>query len=318
MSENRISVVIYCHSENYLLAETLRSLQTQAQPAAEVILLLSAEERERIIQFPELPTTLIRTTDFNQASAYNRGLLTCRGDFVVCLKAGDRLPPNALNISATYLNAMPQCQFVLGLARTIGNSELPFTTARELFDQWAGASIYQTLLKGACVQPLSQMMVRRRAILQAGSFDPTLHLAADYDLCLRLAATRAGGHHNQVVVEHPADQLSIGTLCPSKWLQAYLSILDRQKSIAAATPENRQAYQEGYTYWHSVYRHGLVQELSVLWQQKQYKAASLVLACLLRYYPAGLLEVLGKVRGPQRPSAHLKAINSISAELPMD
>lgn len=177
-----VSVVTPCLNSGQFLRETIESVLAQDYPRLEYIImdggstdgtLAILQEYESRIQFWSEP-------DGGTADAVNRGFMRARGSLFAFLNADDTYLPGAVSTAVDKLLRHPGAAAVYGDAywvdregRTLG----PYPTQpfdRELFRQ-----------ECFVCQPAS--FIRRSAFEAAGTLDPTLQYAFDYDLWIRLA-----------------------------------------------------------------------------------------------------------------------------------
>lgn len=297
MSIGSVSVIISCHYPTSLfLAEAIESILQQSRPAQEIIIVdngFNTAIRSIAFQYPS--THYLHLPRQNLATLHNAGLHKSQGDYLVFLHPDDRLLPGALEIGASSLDAAVECGLMVGIARQIGMDGLPLKSAIELLEQSHDVAVYQTLLSGTPLTPLSRIIWRRRVVEQVGGFDPKLAPAAEYDLCLRVAATTMCGRCNQAFVEY---QDGSGDAAPGNsanrampYLRAYLGALDKQKAFVEQSQQQllRSAYWQGRQQWCQRYGNELIRDMGRCLKQGQWATAYTILRFALRYYPQGLM-----------------------------
>ena len=125
--------------------------------------------------------------DKGQVHAINRGLRQANGDVVGWLNSDDMLLPGALARVAAAFQAHPEAEWLHGRCRIIDEHDREVRRWVSLYKHLRSRrhSLDNLLLENY----VSQMTVfwQRRVLDSIGYLDPTLPLAFDYDLWLRLA-----------------------------------------------------------------------------------------------------------------------------------
>jgi len=95
-----ISVVVTCYNYGHFLAACLDSLQLQARPPDQIIVVDdgSADSTQAVLGARQEPLVVITKGNGGQASAFNAGFERATGDIVVFLDADDTLAPDAVEI----------------------------------------------------------------------------------------------------------------------------------------------------------------------------------------------------------------------------
>jgi glycosyltransferase involved in cell wall biosynthesis len=186
-----ISVVIPTYNHAAFLPQAVESVLAQTRRADEVIVVDdgSTDGTGALVAQRYPAVRLLSQPNRGLAAARNRGLQAARGDLVVFLDADDWLTPDAVAEKAAVLERDDALGWVysdLFLTDEAG------TVTRRASEAWRYPGrrlegwIFEELLLGNFI-PVHAVMARRRAVVDAGSFDETLPNQEDYDLWLRLA-----------------------------------------------------------------------------------------------------------------------------------
>jgi glycosyltransferase involved in cell wall biosynthesis len=125
--------------------------------------------------------------DDGQIDAINKGLQTCKGDVVGWINSDDVLLPGALERVATAFAAHPTTEWVHGRCRIIDENDRVVRRWVELYKHRRGQRhSFQNLLTENYISQMTAFW-RRSVHAEIGYLDPSLDLAFDYDLFLRLA-----------------------------------------------------------------------------------------------------------------------------------
>ena len=125
----------------------------------------------------------VHQTNTGQAAARNNAIALARGRWMAYIDSDDKYMPQTLQRYFDYIQAHPDAKFIYGYRHRINEdgtvTELPpgeyqqrITGARDLFQK--------TFLSLLCV------CYRRELLEKAGTFDPQMWCADDYELNLRL------------------------------------------------------------------------------------------------------------------------------------
>jgi len=125
--------------------------------------------------------------DAGQVDAINKGLARATGAILGWLNSDDVLCPGAIARVAAALAERPQAQWLHGRCRIIDERDRVVRPWISLYKHWRARR--HTLERLLTENYISQMTAfwRRRAMDAVGPLDPSLKLAFDYDLWLRLA-----------------------------------------------------------------------------------------------------------------------------------
>lgn len=173
----RISVCIPARNASKTLADTIRSLQGQTQPPAELIVVDDGSTDATAAIAEAMPgVTLVRGTHEGASAARNRAAARATGDFLFFADADCRFVPEALATLTAALEHRPEASFAYSSLR------VGWKTFRlKPFERWS-------LAERNYIPTMA--LVKRNAFL---GFDASLPRLQDWDLWLRLAeAGRVG------------------------------------------------------------------------------------------------------------------------------
>jgi glycosyltransferase involved in cell wall biosynthesis len=288
-----VSVIIPCHNGEQFLTEAVESVLAQTVVADEIIVVDdgSTDATPQIVsRYPQL--RYLRQAQQGVSRSRNTAAAASQGDYIVFLDHDDRLLPQALELGLAAFAARPQSGFVFGLCRNIDvKGELIEHAQLSALEQHYEPPYYPKLLQGDSIHPPARLMIQRQAFEAIGGFDPSLTVAEDYDLYLRLAAAYPGFCHNQPVVEYRNRDDSVSHRVRStQHLLASLQVLDKQKPKLQDSPEYEIAYQQGRVHWQKVYSPYLLFDLIKYLKAGQMKLTLSSLLLTLRYRPQSFLE----------------------------
>jgi glycosyltransferase involved in cell wall biosynthesis len=182
VSNPLVSVVTPVYNGEALLRETLDSILAQDYEPFEVIVVDDGSTDGSGAIARSYPTVrYIRQENHGQAAARNAGIAAAQGEFLAFVDADDVILPHKLTVQVGYPLEHPETSGTLGQQEWI---DPPARQSRDL--AWGDAT---------GVQPTS-IVLRKSTIAEVGGFDPSLRVAEDFDLLIRL---REQGHQLVVV-----------------------------------------------------------------------------------------------------------------------
>jgi hypothetical protein len=200
-----------------MLERAARCILTQTLKELDVMIVLNGAGPQlhataRAIAFSDARVRILERREANLASALNAALEAARYDIVARMDADDLCPPHRLEAQLALMNDSPDlvaagCAWeLLGPDGDGGECGRVITTVRPPTDP---GMLRWRLLLGNCLAHGS-MMLRRRAVLEAGGYNPRCHRAQDYELWLRLITMGGGsgpnrggiGCHGEVLYQH--------------------------------------------------------------------------------------------------------------------
>lgn len=187
-----ISVVMPCYNAAPYLEEAIGSVLRQSCPHVELIVVDdgstdgSAAIAARLAADHPGRVNVLHQTNSGPYAARNQGLAHARGNFVAFLDADDTWHPDALSrlyaaLSETHADVAYCGWQHVGEAATDTQAHIP--------PDYAGPDAAARFLQ-SCPWPINGVLMRRQVIDALRGFSERLPTAMDYDLWLRMLATR--------------------------------------------------------------------------------------------------------------------------------
>jgi GT2 family glycosyltransferase len=183
----RVSVVLPVYNGEPFLAAAVESILAQTLPDFELIAVddgstdTSALTLERLARGdPRL--LVVSQPNAGIVAALNRGLALARGEFVARMDADDVACPERFAKQIAFLDAHPEVAVVGAAVTLIDANGKPIRDMRYPESPQAVAEFLRTA--SALAHPA--VMMRKEAVIAAGSYRPAYRHAEDYDLWLRL------------------------------------------------------------------------------------------------------------------------------------
>lgn len=204
-----VSVIIPCYRQAHYLEEALTSVLAQSYRRFEIIVVddrspdNTAEVASRYagVRLVRLPRNL------GLPAARNAGLEASAGDYTVFLDADDRLAPDALEIGARTLAALPECALVYGFCEFVDESGASIPTPPHVLVE---TDHYRALFKQNHIWTPGAAMFRRSIFSRVAPFDESLVRGCeDIDLYLRIAKHWPIHCHGRVVLQYRKHRASM-------------------------------------------------------------------------------------------------------------
>ncbi len=184
-SPANVSVVIPCYNAEPFIGEAIESTLVQSPPPAEVIVVDDGSDdgSVRVSESFGERVRVMSTAHAGVAAARNAGLAAAHEELVAWLDADDIWEPGKLADQVPHFDD-PSVGLAYGQMRRFRPSGLgpPWPVDPPQGD------IFERLYLERCFIPCSTVVVRRRALIDAGGFDGTVTPAEDVDAWLRVAA----------------------------------------------------------------------------------------------------------------------------------
>jgi glycosyltransferase involved in cell wall biosynthesis len=286
-----VSVIIPVYNGARFIAKALDSILNQTYLLTEIIVVDdgSTDSTQEICRRYSNVSYIYQ---FNQGvnAARNRGLQESRGKFLVFLDHDDRLLPNAIATGIMAATDHPETAFVFGLTRMVNVDGGIINDAPTTF----AAASYELLLKAELrIAPPSTVLFRRDVLEKLQGFDPTLRLAEDYEIYLRIAREFPIYCHNQVIVEYLCHQHNAsGSVMPM--MAATLQVLDAQQPYIEYNSRYRKAYKIGKKHWVTLWMTALASRVNYDLKNHQFIQAIKKAFTVLFYRPRVFFKYLIK------------------------
>ena len=218
-----VSVAIPAYNAQATLAQTLDSVFAQTHRQLDIIVVDdgSTDGTWALLQRYGPLVRAIRQANAGIGAARHTSMQAARGDFIVLLDADDICEPDRIEIQLAYLLAHPdillcstdfssfdargelqastiasyyhRCSPALGGVRARYPNEGAFELAQGIqshgrparIDVYSG-NVYEQIVQGNFIHPCTAMF-RREVLATAGSFDPTVRIACEWEWLVRVA-----------------------------------------------------------------------------------------------------------------------------------
>jgi glycosyltransferase involved in cell wall biosynthesis len=226
-----VSVVIACYNAEKFIAEALDSVLNQTYGNLELIVVDDASidrSREILSRYGDRVTVLEQPHQ-GPYHARNRGVAASRGEFIAFLDADDYWAPTCVEELCSRLIATGAALAYCGwqnVGEESGRGAEPFVPP----DFEAGDKL-AALLQGGSPWPIHAALLRRSVWDEVGGFDTSLPTTMDYELWLRVAATRPIARVDKVLAYyrfHGGGQISA-----KRWRQVLNGRLVKQRFVMA-------------------------------------------------------------------------------------
>lgn len=189
----RVAVVIPVFRATFL-QEALESVVRQSRGPDEMIVIDDGSpdraELTRAVESYPGEIRLLRQSNAGAAAARNAGVSATDAELIAFLDADDCWLPAFLERQLLHLERRPEVDLVYTDARFIGSGPLVGRNFMSVCRS-EGPVTVEALLALRCTIPLSTVVVRRQAIVDAGLFDVSLRRGQDFDLWVRMAGRGA-------------------------------------------------------------------------------------------------------------------------------
>jgi glycosyltransferase involved in cell wall biosynthesis len=275
----RVSIVVPNYNQGRYVCDAIQSALGQTYRSFEVIVVddgSTDNSREVVAQFGD-QVRYIWQENQGLAGARNTGIRAAKGDLIGLLDSDDQWLPVFLETMLSLSDQYPEATVYYCRARGMNNDghDLPQVFGGPIISP---EGIYQALVRANFLIP-STILTRRRAIMSAGLFDPTLRLCEDWDLWLRLLPKATFVGTSECMARYRVHNTSLST-----------DVTGNQQTVQAVI-EKRFGPNDGqFLKWSSdkrrayggVFRYHL---LTSVQRQKDWKAAALHLRRALEVDP---------------------------------
>ena len=184
------STIIPAYNAASHIAETLNSVFAQTVDSYEIIVINDGSQDtadlERELE-PYLERVIyISRANGGPAAARNTGILKAKGEYIAFLDSDDQWVPEHLAMVTDVFKQDPTIDLVYGDALNFGDVTEQGRTTMEGSPS-EGLATFESLVLGRCTVVGSTVVVRRKALMEAGLFDESFMYGEDFDLWARLA-----------------------------------------------------------------------------------------------------------------------------------
>jgi len=256
MVASLVSVIIPCYNHGRFLPKSIESIQQQAYPAIEIIVVddgSTDNTREVAQQYPQV--RYVYQTNQGLSAARNTGIAHSKGEFLIFLDADDWLFPGAIETNLAYLHRQEQAAFVSGahFKMFVDDNEIKAERVEVESDH------YIQLLCGNYIGVPAAVLYRRWAFNDL-LFDLTPpNSCADYDMFLNIARKYPVLHHTRPIAAYRIHSSNMSSNIPSM-LETVLKVLRLQKKNLKTETE-KSALKKGEEIWKDYYCKELYKKL---------------------------------------------------------
>jgi hypothetical protein len=245
MSTPAVSVVIPAFRVAGYIADTLDSVLAQTCQDIEILVVNDGSPDTEALRAAVVPyRDRIRYLEQPQggpSKARNTAIAEARGDLLAFLDGDDLWAPTFLASQLAILDREPDAVLVWADSQPFGaGADGPTLMTSE---PPSGDCDVAALLTARCVVFTSTVVARRRAVIEAGGFDETLHRCEDFDLWLRLALRGRLLYTREVLGRrrlHPSSQ----SAAPAAMLRAQIAVRQRFVQVTPLSAEVRRLADE--------------------------------------------------------------------------
>jgi glycosyltransferase involved in cell wall biosynthesis len=189
MTNPRVSAVVTAYNSEAYVAEAIESILRQTCPVDEVLVVDdgSTDRTGQIVaQFENRGVKYLYQSNSGVSSARNLGIQTATGDLIAFLDADDIWLDEKNRIQTEYLLTHAKVALVSGFAWRVdtvkGDRWLTGQTQKNM------KTMRREILIHNVIGNPSMVMARRSALYEAGLFDSSIRLCAEFDFWNRIAA----------------------------------------------------------------------------------------------------------------------------------
>ncbi len=197
----KISIVTVVYNGERFIADALKSVQDQSHSDIEHIVIDGASTdgtRSIIDSFSDRIALVISERDNGLYDAMNKGIANATGDIIGLLNSDDiYAAPDILSRVAKAF-ADNRVEAVYGNLNYVKADDTD-----QVVRYWRSGPMYERFFEDGNVPPHPTLFLRRELYERFGDFDTDLHIAADYELMLRLFRKHSVPTHfiNMVMVK---------------------------------------------------------------------------------------------------------------------
>ena len=225
----KVSIIMPSYNTASLIGEALDSVFAQTYRDFEVIVVNDGSpdtpELERVLLPYQDRIVYLKQENRRACGARNNGISHAKGEYLAFLDSDDSWAPGYLQSQIEQLEADPSLDMVYCDCLIYGDGPDVGKTFMQGCPS-TGRVTFDSVLTEQCQIPISGTVVRRQAVLNAGSFDERLAMCDDYEMWLRLAYRGARiSYHPDVLSRIRIGRASSLSSSKSKMVAAYVRIL---------------------------------------------------------------------------------------------
>jgi tetratricopeptide (TPR) repeat protein len=237
-----VAVIIPTYNRSHLVARAVESVLAQTRPADEIIVVDDGSSDSTAAIVSGYPSVrLIQQSNSGLASARNAGILATQCEWVALLDDDDWFAPDMLEKLEEAAAAETGVDLIYAATYRVDHQ------GRIIGRNLRGHRPPAAPLAALAIENFilcSAVCVRRRTLLDAGLFDPSVRLCEDQDLWLRVAALGARFAYISQPLAYITKQTTTMSGCPLRMALATLSVLERRE-----TRLRQLAHSDGRAWW---------------------------------------------------------------------
>jgi glycosyltransferase involved in cell wall biosynthesis len=203
MPANGVTVVVPTYNMTNFIPDALESVLAQTYRNFEIIVVNDgcpdSERLETVLKPFASAIRYLRQENQGVGAARNTAIRVSHGTYIALLDADDIWEPQYLERQVGFLETHPEFDMVYPDAILFGDSPLAGRRYMDVCPSTGDVTI-ESLLSGSCNVFIS-VLARKRALVNAGLFDPALRAAEDFEMWLRmlLSGSRIGYQREPLV-----------------------------------------------------------------------------------------------------------------------
>lgn len=183
-----ISVIMPVYNGEVTVRETIESVLNQTFSDYEFLIINDGSQDATLEVLNSIQDSRIKIFSYPNSgvsSSRNRGIDLAKGEYVAFIDADDLWTPDKLEAQLQALKSNLQAAVAYSWTDWIDQAGQLLRPGGHIL---AEGNVYTTLLLRDFIESGSNPLIRKSALSEVGSFDPSLSHAEDWDLWLRLAA----------------------------------------------------------------------------------------------------------------------------------
>jgi glycosyltransferase involved in cell wall biosynthesis len=243
----KVSVIIPSYKTAQLIARCLDTVMAQTFQDFEAIVVNDGSpdtpDLEKVLQPYMDRIVYIKQANKRCAGARNTAIGQARGEFLAFLDSDDTWYPEHLASQMQQFADDPSLDLVYCDSLLVGDPERESRFMERCPSH--GPATFETLIVEKCQIPISTVVARKRAIVNAGGFDEKLPRCDDYDMWVRTAFQGAKiGYTRKLTVHMYIGRPGSMSQERAKMVEAYWSILERFKRILPLSGVQREIVEK--------------------------------------------------------------------------
>ncbi len=181
-----VSVIIPCYNQAHFLGDAIQSCLAQTYSNLEVVVVNdgSPDNTSEVARAYGERVRLVEQENAGLSAARNTAIMNARGEFIVLLDADDRLLPDCVEARLKMISASSRIGAAIGAWwQTYEDGSRRLFGDRPRPGGVLGARDY---IRGSVAPPCG-MLIRKRAFVECGWYDPFLKSFEDWDMMMRIS-----------------------------------------------------------------------------------------------------------------------------------